>query len=232
MANILDIHGFLISDIRKRLTIEPVALKHPLPERPRRALGLVHIDGDVYSSKKLSRAVFLRIKLPVYFKVRSMFLRPKMEYDLPVFACEVMKTGKKTMIIVDIHRTGANTGHDDEDLFDQMIEIRDKYTDLNKRAITQKSEIQGVFSRAACQARYTEDMDDQAIGICRDYLGVFLDMMEQTEKAKGESLSNVTQAYEKYLETLVDHDPGVKAFKMFFGKEGGIERSMNMHFNR
>ncbi len=232
MANVLDIHDFLISDIRKEQTLEPVALKHPLPERPWRTLGLMHIDGDVYNSEKLSRAVFLRIKLPVYFRVRSMFIRPRMEYDLPVFACEVMKTGKKTMVIVDIHRPGANTGHDDEGLFDRMIEVRDKYTDLNKRAITQKSEIQSVFSRAAFQARYAEDLDDQAISLCREYLGVFLELVAQTEKAKGENLDSVSKAYDRYLETLVDHDPGVKAFKMFFGKEGGVERSMNMHFNR
>jgi hypothetical protein len=48
----------------------------------------------------------------------------------------------------------------------------------------------------------------------------------------GDELAKTQQVFEDYLKTLIDHDPGVGVWKMLFGKKGGIERSMNMHFGR
>lgn len=232
MANLLDIHDVARVELNKSFSLDPVDLKYPFPERPVRTLGLVKIDGDVYSSQKLSRAVLLRVDFPVYLTVRSMFVRPRMEYDLPVFAAEVMLTGKKRMFIVDIHRTGQNTGHDDSALFDRLIKIRDRYPDLNAKAITQKDKIQVVFSRAACQARITEELDDQALGIFREYLAVFSELVEAAAPLAGEVLEQTKQAFEAYLKTLIDHDPGINGYKKLFGAKGGVERSMNIHFDR
>ncbi len=232
MASLLDIHSVAQEQLRQTFTLDPVTLKHPLPERPGRTLGLVKIDGEVFSSEKISRAVFLRIYFPVYLKIRSMFIRPKMEYDLPVFAAEVMLTGKKRMVIVDIHRTGQNTGHDDTAIFDRMIAIRDRYPDLQAYAIKQKGKIQEVFSYAACQVRITEELDDQVLSLFREYLGVFTDIVAQTSPLEGDVLERTKKAYEDYLKTLVDHDPGVRGYKMLFGEKGGVERSMDMHFAR
>lgn len=232
MTNLLDIHTFALTQIKQRFSLNPVSLKHPLPERPIRTLGLVKIDGEIYSSEKLSRVVFLRVCFPVYLNIRSMFIRPRMEYDLPVFAAEVMLTGKKRTFIVDIHRTGTDTGHDDSALFEQLIAIRNRYPELEQKARAQKGKIQDVFSRAACQVRITEDLDYQALSIFREYLKVFMEMVKKAEPFSGDALEQIQQAYQAYLKTLVEHDPGVKGFKLLFGEKGGIERSMNMHFDQ
>jgi hypothetical protein len=231
MVQLMDIHPILQEELRKRVTLEPVQLKHPLPERPIRTLGLMKISGEVFSTDKLLRLVFLRPQLPFYFAVRSMFIRPRVELDLPVFAGEVMRTGKKKMVIVDIHRTGK-THHDDSALFKQMIAIRDRYPDLNSYAIKQKGEIQEVFSEAACQIKITEELEDQAVSIFKEYLNLFCDVVEKATPVSGEELEKTQQVFEDYLKTLIDHDPGVGVWKMLFGKKGGIERSMNMHFGR
>ena len=231
MENLMDIHAILQEQLSQRFTLKPVKLKHSLPERPLRTLGLMKINGEVFSTDKLMRIVFLRPELPVYFAVRSMFIRPRIELDLPVFAGEVMKTGTKKMVIVDIHRTGK-THHDDSELLKQMLAIRNNYEELNAFAIQQKGQIQEVFSEAACQARISDGLDDQAIGIFKDYLNLYCDMVEKAKPVAGEEREKTQRVFEDYLTTLVDHDPGVGVWKMLFGKKGGVERSMDMHFGR
>jgi len=231
MDNLMDIHAILQQYLAQRFTLEPVTLKHPLPERPLRTLGLMKINGEVFSTEKLMRIVFLRPELPVYFAVRSMFIRPRIELDLPVFAGEVMKTGKKKMVIVDIHRT-SKTHHDDSKLFKEMLAIRNSYGELNAFAIQQKGEIQEVFSEAACQVKIPDGLDDQAIGIFKDYLNLYCAMVEQATPVSGEEREKTQRVFEDYLATLVEHDPGVGVWKMLFGKKGGVERSMDMHFGR
>jgi len=233
MANLKDdLHPIALEELKKRVPLKPVALKHPFPERPVRTLGLIKIDGEVFSSEKLSRAVFLRVSLPVYATVRSTFFRPRMEFDLPVFSSDIVITGKKRMVIVDIHRTGADTGHDDEELFDRLIKIKERYPALLERALIQKGKIQSVFSRAACKVNITEDLDEQVISIFREYLEVFMEMLDKAEPLSGEVLEKTRQAYEEYLKTIVDHDPGMQGYKLIFGNKGGIERSMNIHFEQ
>ena len=230
--DLMDIHEIAEKELGAQIDLEPVTLKFPVPVRPKRALGLVTVDAKVFSSEQLSRFVLLKIDLPSFVSIRSMFIRPFMEYDLPVFAAEVVKIGQKRMAIIDIHRTGADTGHDDEALFDRMEEVKDKYTELCAYEITQKGEIQSVFSRAACQVWITSDLDDEALALFREYLQIFIDLVKQTKPLTGDKLEKTKEAYEKYLELLVDHDPGVKGFKVLFGDEEGVARSMNMHFDR
>lgn len=232
MATLKDIHPIALEELRKRFSLQPVSLKHPFPERPARTLGLIKCDGDVFSSDKFSRLVLMRLNLPVYLSVRSIFLRPRMELDLPVFSCETVLTGKKRMFLVDIHRTGENTGHDDSALFDRLIKIRDRYPDLLKNSKSMKGEIQSVFSKAACQVTIREDLDEQALGIFRDYLGVFSDMVEKSTPLSGEALEKAKHAFEGYLKTVVDHDPGIKGYKMLFGKEDGVTRALDIFFDR
>jgi len=124
MTSLRDIHPVALAELKKRFTLHPVSLRHPLPERPARTLGLVKVDGEVFSSEKLTRVVMFRLNLPVYMAVRSFFIRPRMEFDLPVFSCETVLMGKNRMFILDIHRTGESTGHDDSALFDRLITIR------------------------------------------------------------------------------------------------------------
>jgi hypothetical protein len=225
----MNIHPIVQEEIRKYFDLKPVQLKHPLPERPVRALGLMQIKGEVFSSDKLLRAVFIRPQLPVFFAVRSMFLRPRVQYDLPVFAGEVMRTGGKKMVIVDIHRAGK-THHNDSALFDKMIQIRDKYPDLAKYTKKQSGQVQDVFSKAACQISIPEELDGRAAELFLEYLHLFCDMVKKAQPVAGEELRRTMAVFDDYLKSLIDHDPGVGVWKMLFGEKGGIERSMDMHF--
>ena len=229
MSRLMNIHPIVQDELRKYFSLEPVQLKHPLPEWPVRALGLMKVEGEVFSSEKLLRAVFIRPQLPIYFAVRSMYLRPRPELDLPVFAGEVMRTGAKKMMIVDIHRAGK-THHDDSALFDRMTEIRERYPDLMKFEKKQFGKVQEVFSRASCQVTIPEELDGRAIEIFLEYLRLFCDMLRAAKPVSGEELKRTMAVFDEYLKSLIDHDPGVGVWKMLFGKKGGIERSMDMHF--
>ena len=77
-----------------------------------------------------------------------------------------------------------------------------------------------------------EDLDEQAIGIFREYLGVFSEMVEMSTPLSGEAFDKARNAFEGYLKTVVDHDPGVKGYKMLFGKEGGVTRALDIFFDR
>ena len=232
MESLRDIHPLAIAVLKKRFPLNPVSLKYPFPERPLRTLGLVKADGDVFSSEKFSRLVFFRLNFPFYLAVRSIFLRPRMELDLPILTAETVLMGKKRMFILDIHRTGESRGHDDSALFERLIAIRERYPDLLKEKKAPGGEIQSVFSKAACQVKISEDQDVQALGLFREYLNVFSELVEKATPLSGETLDRARQAFEGYLKTVVDHDPGVRGYKMLFGKEGGVTRALDIFFDR
>ena len=232
MGSLKEIHPFAQSILKKRFALNPVPLKYPFPERPLRTLGLVKADGEVFSSEKFSRLVFFRLNFPFYLAVRSIFLRPRMELDLPILTCETVIMGKKRMFMVDIHRTGESKGHDDSELFDRLIKIRDRYPDLLEKQTKLGDEIQSVMSKAACQVRITEDKDEQALSLFREYLEVFAEMVENATPLSGDVLDQARQGFEGYLKTVVDHDPGVRGYKMLFGKKGGVTRALDIFFDR
>jgi hypothetical protein len=232
MSTLKDIHSVALAEIKKRFSLNPVRLKFPFPERSMRTLGIVRVDGEVYCSEQFSRVVFMKIDFPMYMCVRSTFLRPRIELDLPVFTCEVVITGKKRMFMADIHRAGDEGAHDDSALFDRMIQIRDRYPSLLQKSGAVQGEIQSVFSKAACQSRITAAQDEEALGIFREYLNVFLDLTEKANPLSGEALERAQAAFEKYLKTVVDHDPGVKGYKFLFGKESGVIRALDIFFDR
>ena len=103
---------------------------------------------------------------------------------------------------------------------------------MNNYAIKQKGEIQEVFSEAAYQAKITEELGPQVVSIFKEYLNLFCGVVEKAQPVSGEELEKTQQVFEDYLKKLIDHDPGVGLWKMLFGKKGGIELSMNMHFGR
>lgn len=232
MSSLKDIHTIALAEIKKRFNLNPVRLKYPFPERSKRTLGLVRVDGEVYSSEEFSRVVFMKIDLPVYMCVRSTFLRPRIELDLPVFSCEAVIMGKKRMFIADIHRAGDDEAHDDSALFDQMVQIRSRYPSLLQKSGAMKGDIQSVFSRAAVQTRITETQDEDALGLFREYLNLFLDLTQNATPLCGAKLDQTKANFEKYLQTVVDHDPGVKGYKMLFGKESGVIRALDIFFDR
>jgi len=234
METLKDIHSIAIAELKKKFTLNPVSLTHPFPERPTKILfkPLIKMDGNIFSADKFTRITFLRINLPVYMCVRSTFLRPRIELDLPVMSAECVIMGGKRMFMVDVHRTGEGERPGDKEFFDRLVKIRDKYPDLLKnKTKTGGDQIQTVFSRAVCQAKTTAAQDGDALKLFREYLGEFCELAKSTKPLAGSSLEEANKKYADYLKTVVDHDPGVKGYKMFFGEEGGVQRSMEMFFN-
>jgi hypothetical protein len=43
-------------------------------------------------------------------------------------------------------------------------------------------------------------------------------------------LVQARKAYEEYLATIVEHDPGVRMYKLLFGKRGGEARALDIFF--
>jgi hypothetical protein len=232
MERLKEINNIALPELKKRFALNPIPLKYPFPERPLRTLGLVRTDGDVFSSEKFSRVLFLKIDFPFYLAVRSVFLRPRIELDLPAFDCEIVIMGKRRIFLVDINKTEINTEYDNSELFDKLIKIKDRYPALLDKAKKPRRAIQGALSRAACLVKITEDEDEQALLIFREYLEVFSEMVEKATPLSKDALEKAKQAFEIYLATLVDHDPGFQGYKMLFGKKGGETRALDLFFDR
>ena len=62
-------------------------------------------------------------------------------------------------------------------------------------------------------------------------MNIFIEMVENAVPLTGETLEKSKRLYESYLKTVVDHDPGVKGYKMLFGEKEGIDRSMDIFFD-
>ena len=175
----------------------------------------------------------MRINLPVYLAVRSVFLRPRVELALPVFDCEILIMGKKRIFMVDVQGKGESTGHDDSALYDKLIQIRERYPDLlKKKTVFGGNKIKSVLFKAVCEVKITEDEDEQASNIFRQYLEVYCEMVEKATPLSGDALDKAKQDFESYLKTLIDHDPGFKGYKLLFGKEGGVTRALDILFDR
>ena len=232
MGRIQEIQSIAREEVTKQFPLNPVSLKYPLPERAKRTLGLIKIDGEVFSSEKFSRVVLMRVTLPFYLSATSTFLLPKVELGLPLFDAETVIMGKKRIVMVDVQARGGNPGYDDDALCDRLITIRERYPTLLAKKVTQLGEIQNVFSRAACQVKITEDNDEQALSLFREYLSVFLEMVEKAAPLHGDALDHARQVSEAYLHNVLDHDPGVKTYKMLFGKEHGVARALDIFFAR
>ena len=85
MKRLDDIHLIAFEKLQKQFSLTPVTLKHPLPERSLRALGLVKIDGKVLRSDKFLRVLIMNINVAFLREVRTIFLGPKIELNLPSF---------------------------------------------------------------------------------------------------------------------------------------------------
>ena len=232
MARLREIQTIALAELKKRFALNPVSLKYPLPERSIRALGLIKIDGEVFSSEKFSRIVLMKVSLPFYFSASSTFILPIPEFGLPLFDAETILMGKKRIIMVDIQGRGRSAMLDDSPMYDRLIKIRDRYPSLLEKKVTQLGEIQSVFSRAACQGKITEEKDEQTLNLFREYLEVFLEMAENAIPLSGDALEQAKNGSEEYLKTVLDHDPGVKTYKILFGKKGGVARALDIFFDR
>ena len=230
MKRLDDIHLIAFEKLQKQFSLAPVTLKHPLPERSMRALGLVKIDGKVLSSDKFLRVLILKVAVAFFREVRTIFLGPKTELDLPVFSSETILMGKNRMIFLDVQRRGGYGHHDDTELYDRLVAIKEKYPDLLAQPMKMGREIDKTFSRASCYVKISRDQDEQALELFHEYLDVYLTLVQQTRPLTGEVLEQARRDYETYTNTVIDHDPAAKIYRILFGKKGGVERVKELFF--
>ena len=230
MKRLDDIHLIAFEKLQKQFSLDPVTLKHPLPERSMRALGLVKIDGKVLSSDKFLRVLILKVAVAFFREVRTIFLGPKTELDLPVFSSETILMGKNRMIFLDVQRRGGYGHHDDTELYDRLVAIKEKYPDLLAQPMKMGREIDKTFSRASCYVKISRDQDEQALELFHEYLDVYLTLVQQTRPLTGEVLEQARRDYETYTNTVIDHDPAAKIYRILFGKKGGVERVKELFF--
>ena len=147
-----------------------------------------------------------------------MSIRPRIEYDLPVFAGEIMRIGIKKMLIVDIHRTGK-THHNDSALFEKMIAIRDRYPDLTRYNKKIGDKVNEVFSPGACQVVIPKELDDRASELFLEYLDLFCLVVRDAALVSAEALRRTMAVFDDYLDFLVAHDLSVNDLEnAFWGK--------------
>ena len=230
MTNINRLQDNAVALIQQAMPVTPVQLKYPFPVRPARMLGLIKFDGQVYSSEKITRAVFMQIGFPVFMKVFSTFISPKIEYDLPVFSCEIIRMGKKRVFVVDAHASGAGGERQYDDFFARLMEIRERYPELTRLHKTSKEGIASLQSKAAVRVTIPRALDEQAAAIFSEYFSAYLDLINSAEPVTGLARAKLQTSFNTYLETVVDHDPGVKGNIMFFGKKEGLERALDIFY--
>jgi hypothetical protein len=230
MTDINTLQNSAIELMQQAMPIEPVELKYPFPVRPKRMLGLIRFDGQVYSAEKITRAVFMQIKMPAFMKVYSTFISPKIEYDLPVFTCETIIMGKKRIYVVDAHKSGAGGERPYDEFFARLQEVRSRYPELIKHHKESKEGIASVQSEAACRLKIPRELDQQAAALFSEYFATYLELINSSEPTNGLVRAKLQTAFDKYLETVVDHDPGVKGNIMFFGKKEGLERALDIFY--
>jgi len=50
------------------------------------------------------------------------------------------------------------------------------------------------------------------------------------ESLDGTALTAYQAGFDTYLKTVIEHDPGAKGTIMFFGRQGGIKRALDIFF--
>jgi len=193
-------------------------------------LGLIKFDGQVFSSEKLTRAVFLQITPPVFMRVFSTFISPKIEYDLPVFICEAVVLGNKRVLVIDAHASGAGGEKRYDRFYDSLLEIRGRYPELLRFQKAASGGLATLQSPAAVRATIPRALDDQANAVFAEYFAAYLDLVKTAEPVSGIARAKLQTSFDEYLKTVVDHDPGVKGNIMFFGKKEGVARALDIYY--
>jgi hypothetical protein len=198
MGALKDIHKEIAIGLEKHFSLDRVMLSYPLPVRPKRMLGLVGMDGEVFSTDKIMRAVFFRISLPVFLNVYTTFIRSRIEYDLPVLICEVVFVGKKIILVLDVHRTGDVAElEQDKPLFDKLSEIRSRYDDLLAFEMEARGSLaEIVASRAMCRLKIGAAQENRAVELIKEYIDAFGDAVVSSPKLSGEALARAQKDFD------------------------------------
>jgi hypothetical protein len=226
-----DIHLHFIDKITSRYNLKEVSLKHPFPERPLRALGIIKIDGSVYESDKLMRVMVLTTNFIASSRCsRSIFLGTRPDLYLPIFSSETILMGAKRAFLVDIHSSVRKDRWNALNIEDRLLDIKSKYPELLARPLTLKGKINDIMSKAHCYVAVPPELDGQALSLFNEYLDVFLEIVDAAVPLSAVNQKKATEDFDIYHQTVINHDPAVKLYSMLFGKDGGVERVNDMFF--
>ncbi len=228
-----DIHSRFLEKMGARCKLSRVSLKHPFPERPLRALGLLKIDGVVYETDSFMRVMVLTTRILSSSRCsRSIFLGPRPGLHLPIFSSETILMGGKRAFLVDIHTTVCSQRWLGLGIEPRLLAIRSRYQDLLGEPLTMKGPINDIMSPAHCYVKIKPEMDSRALSLFNEYLVVFLELVDQAAPVAAQSRLQAAEDFENYHQTIINHDPAVKLYSMLFGKTGGTERVNDLFFAR
>lgn len=228
-----EIHNQFREKITARYNLIKVDLKHPFPERPLRALGIIKIDGNVYESDKFMRVMILTTNFIVSSRCsRSIFLGPRPDLHLPIFSSETILMGSKRAFLVDIHSTVCKERWEALNIERKMFDIRSRYTELLSEPLALKGKINDIMSKAHCYVTVPPERDGMALSLFYEYLDLFLDLVDNAEPVADNLRKRAAEDFENYHQTVINHDPAVKLYSILFGKQGGPERVNDIFFAR
>jgi hypothetical protein len=228
-----DIHLRFVDTISGRYNLHNISLKHPFPERPLRALGIIKIDGAVYESDKLMRVMVLTTNFIVSSRcTRSIFIGPRPEYYLPIFSSETILMGTKRAFLVDIHPTVRQARWNSLKIEERLFDIKSRYEELLSKPLALRGKINNIMSKAHCYVAVQPEQDVLALSLFNEYLNVFLELVDTATPVSSAERKMSYEDFEEYQQTVICHDPAVKLYTMLFGKTGGIERVNDLFFAR
>lgn len=227
------IHNQFLGKITQRCDLRQVTLRHPLPERPLRLLGILKIDGTVYESEKFMRVMVLTTRFAFSSRCsRSIFLGPRPELYLPIFSSETILMGAKRAFLVDIHPTVRQGRWSALGTEERLLDIRSRYRDLFAKPLSMKGKINDILSKAHCYVHVPPGLDSRALSLFSEYLDVFLELVDRAVPVENGDRKKAAEDFEVYHQTVINHDPAVKLYSMLFGKRGARERVNDLFFAR
>jgi hypothetical protein len=228
-----DIHNRFLEKMAARCKLSAVRLKHPFPERPVRSLGMLKIDGAVHESDSFMRVMVLTTRLLATSRCsRSIFLGTRPGLHLPVFSSETILMGGKRAFLVDIHMTVCKERWNGLAVEPKLCAIRSRYQDILGEPLTMQGRINEIMSPAHCYVKVQPAMDCRALSLFNEYLDVFLELVDRAAPVGAENRQQAAADFEKYHQTIINHDPAVKLYSLLFGKTGGMERVNDLFFAR
>jgi hypothetical protein len=88
------------------------------------------------------------------------------------------------------------------------------------------------MSPASLYVKITKDQDRRAFDLYQAYLDLYIDLVERAEPVTGVALERTKADFDDFMNTVMEHDPGVKIYKTFFGEKGGKERALDLFFGK
>jgi len=228
-----NIHTLFLEKMRQRSILKPVVLKHPFPERPSRALGLIKIDGNIYESDAFMRVMVLTTGIALTSRcTRSISLGPRTALHMPLFSSETILMGSKRAFLVDIHPTVRPQRWDSLGVEQRLLALRSRYPELLAQPIPLEGKINDIMSRAHVYVRVPPELDAMAISLFNDYLDVYLELVDAAAPVSAADQAKAAEDFEQYHDTVINHDPAVKLYSMLFGARGAVERVNDIFFAR